>query len=149
MASPKTLADFHEGQVIDLGSCVVSEEEIIEFAREFDPAPFHIDPEAARQTMIGGLCASGWHTCSIIMRMIADKVFGPAGSFGSPGVEKVRWLEPVRPGDELHGTANIVGCRESAKRPGVGIVSFHFELAKADGTTVLTIDNVAFFPAGK
>lgn len=149
MQQPKTLADFHEGQVIDMGSRTVTQEEIIEFAREFDPAPFHIDPEAAKQTMMGGLCASGWHTCSIIMRMIADKVFGPAGSFGSPGVERVRWLAPVRPGDTLTGTATITGCRESAKRPGVGIVNFHFELAKADETTVLTIDNVAFFPTNK
>ena len=91
------LEDFTPGEIIELGSKTVSEEEILTFAREFDPQPFHIDPERARDSVYGGIIASGWHTIAIFMRLAVDGLFNDTISMGSPGVNEVRWLRPVRP----------------------------------------------------
>lgn len=93
--------DFSVGQVLDLGSCAVSEEEIVAFARQFDPQPFHVDAEAAAASHFGGIVASGWHTCALLMRGIVDQLLLRSASHGSPGVDEIRWLQPVRPGDRL------------------------------------------------
>ena len=93
--------DFELGRVYELGSVDVTEADILEFARRFDPQPFHVDPEAARQSVFGGLIASGWHTGAMWMRLYVDSLLDGAASMGSPGIEELRWLAPVRPGDTL------------------------------------------------
>jgi acyl dehydratase len=130
--------DFAEGQVIDCGRRHVSAEEIKQFAAEFDPQPMHLDEEAARATPAGGLIASGWHTCAILMRMIADGFLLEAASMGAPGVEEVRWLAPVRPGDELIARGTVLTTRASRSRPELGFVSMLYEVFNATGTCVLT-----------
>ena len=129
--------DFTEGLEIDLGQYDVTTDEVIEFAREFDPQPFHLDEEAAKATMLGGLSASGWHTCSMMMRMMADGYLLDSTSQGSPGVDFVKWKRPVRPGDTLHGKAKVLSARLSAKRPTLGIIKIATDLCNQNQETVL------------
>ena len=96
-----TFEDFEPGRVFELGAREVTEEEIVAFAREWDPQPFHVDPEAAQESSFGGLIASGWHTGAMWMRLYVDSLLVGAASMGSPGIEELRWLAPVRPGDTL------------------------------------------------
>src|SRR4051794_9897052 len=114
---PRYYEDFVQGQRIELGSVSFSPEEIVEFATKYDPQPMHIDPEAARASIYGGLIASGWHTAAKYMRLLVDSVIGEAKSHGSPGVDNLRWLKPVRPGDTLSGRFTILDCRPSNSRP--------------------------------
>jgi acyl dehydratase len=114
--------DFHSGDVIDLGGTVVDRDEMLAFARRFDPQPFHTDEVAARASVLGGLCASGWFTCSIWMRAYADTVLAGSTSQGSPGGRDLSWPAPVFPGDELAFRAEIGPVRESRSRPGLGLV---------------------------
>ena len=101
---------------------------MIEFAREFDPQPMHLDDAAARATMMDGLCASGWYACCIMMRMCADSFVLDSSSMGAPGVDEVKWLLPIRPDDQLHLHATVLECRASNSRPDMGFVRFNFEL---------------------
>ena len=133
----RTYEDFTEGHEIDLGPYPVTRNEVIEFAREFDPQPFHLDEEAAKDTLLGGLSASGWHSCAMMMRMMADAYILDSSSQGSPGVDYVRWKRPVRPGDVLHGTARVVSRRLSSKRPTLGILKITTDLRNQTGETVL------------
>lgn len=133
----RTYEDFTEGLEIDLGPYPVTRDEVIEFAREFDPQPFHLDEEAAKDTLLGGLSASGWHSCAMMMRMMADAYILDSSSQGSPGVEYVRWKRPVRPGDVLRGTARLVSRRLSSKRPTLGILKITTDLRNQTGETVL------------
>ncbi len=133
----RTYEDFTEGLEIDLGPYPVTRDEVIEFAREFDPQPFHLDEEAAKDTLLGGLSASGWHSCAMMMRMMADAYILDSSSQGSPGVDHVRWKRPVRPGDVLHGTARVVSRRLSSKRPTLGILKITTDLRNQTGETVL------------
>ena len=94
--------DFAPGQDIDLGTRTVTEEEIVAFARDYDPQPFHVDREAAAHSIYGGVIASGWHTCGMMMRMVVDGLLNRSASMGSPGLDGVRWLAPVRAGDTLN-----------------------------------------------
>ena len=109
--------DFEEGQVYELGEKTLTKEEIVAFAREYDPQPFHVDEEAAKGSAFGGLIASGWHTAAIFMRLYADAVLSRAESMGSPGVEELRWLKPVRPGDTLSARLTVLDAAPSASRP--------------------------------
>ena len=109
--------DFEPGQVYELGTRPVTESEIVAFAREWDPQPFHIDPEAAKESVFGGLIASGWQTVAMWMRMYVDTMLGSAAR-GSPGIEELRWLAPVRPGDTLSGRLTVLEATPSATRPG-------------------------------
>lgn len=102
-------------------------EEIIDFAREFDPQPMHTDTEAAAE-LLGGFVASGWHLCALAMRMIFDNLFVRVASLGSPGVEEVQWRRPVRPGDRLVLTGHVLDTRASASKPDRGFVRFRFEM---------------------
>ena len=129
--------DFTEGLEIPLGPYEVTKDEVIEFAEEFDPQPFHLDEEAARASMLGGLSASGWHTCSMMMRMMADGYLLDSTSQGSPGVDFVKWLKPVRPGDMLSGTATVLSARLSSKRPTLGIARLGTAIRNQKGETVL------------
>jgi len=133
----RTYEDFTEGLEIDLGPYPVTRDEVIEFAREFDPQPFHLDEEAAKDTLLGGLSASGWHSCAMMMRMMADAYILDSSSQGSPGIDYVRWKRPVRPGDVLHGTARVVSRRLSSKRPTLGILKITTDLRNQTGETVL------------
>ena len=125
--------DFAEGQVFDLGPYPVTSEEIIAFAAEFDPQPFHLSDEAAKATILGGLCASGWHTCAMLMRMMTDAYLGRSLSRGSSGIDEVKWLKPVYAGETLSGRMTVLSKRASAKRTDVGIVKCQFEIFNAAG----------------
>ena len=109
--------DFYPGQVLETGGYSLSEEEIIEFARKYDPQPFHTDKDKAKQSYFNGLIASGWQTASVAMRMICDLYLLDAASLGSPGVDELRWVKPVRPGDTLRLKATVLETRASASRP--------------------------------
>ncbi len=132
--------DFKVGFFGAFGPRLITREEIIAFAREFDPQPMHLDEEAARRTMLGGLAASGWHTCSLLMRMIADGFVLNSASMGAPGVDEVKWLKPVRPGDRLTVRATITETRPSKSRPEAGFVRFVYEMVNQNGEPVLWLE---------
>ncbi|MEF2551105.1 MaoC family dehydratase [Aurantimonas sp. A2-1-M11] len=133
----RTYEDFTEGLEIDLRPYEVTRDEVIAFAREFDPQPFHLDEDAAKDTLLGGLSASGWHSCAMMMRMMADSYILDSSSQGSPGVDFVRWRRPVRPGDVLSGTARVLSRRLSSKRPTLGILKISTVLRKQTNDIVL------------
>jgi acyl dehydratase len=131
--------DFNPGGVTEYGPRLVTREEIIAFAAEFDPQPMHLDEEAARKTMLSGLAASGWHSCCILMRMIADGFILNSSSMGAGGVDEVKWLKPVRPGDRLKLRATVISTRASKSRPEMGLVSFLYEMFNQNGDCVMTL----------
>ena len=131
--------DFVEGGEIDLGAKDVTAEEIIEFAGEFDPQPMHLDEEAGRASMLGGLSASGWHTCCLMMRLAADGFILNSTSMGAPGVDEVRWLAPLRPGRSITLRTTTLETRRSASRPEMGFVKMLFEVIDDAGVTVMTL----------
>src|SRR5690349_19591035 len=131
--------DFKPGVFAEFGPRVVTREEIVAFAAEFDPQPMHLDEAAARETMLGGLSASGWYLCCILMRMCVDAFVGRSSSMGAPGVEEVRWILPVRPDDELSLRATVLDTRTSKSRPEMGFVRFQFELFNTRGQRVMTL----------
>ena len=140
-----TFEDFEPGQVYELGSRTVTEEEIVEFACQFDPQPFHLDPEAAKQSVFGGLIASGWHTGAMWMRLYVDAMLASGSGRGSPGVEELRWLAPVRPGDTLTGSLTVLDVKPSATRPDRGTVRIRAEMTNQDGVTVMTMTSRGHF----
>jgi acyl dehydratase len=129
--------DFAKGSVADYGPRLVTREEIVGFAAEFDPQPMHLDEEAARVSMLGGLSASGWHTCGLAMRMIVDGPLQDSSAMGSPGVEEVRWLRPLRPGDRITLRVTVADTRTSASRPDLGFVTFAFDMLNQVGATIM------------
>ncbi len=137
--------DLRVGDVLDLGSKTVSAEEIIEFAGEFDPQPMHLDPAAGNAGILGGLSASGWHTCSMFMRMMCDAFVLKSTSQGSPGIEYVRWKKPVHAGDTLTGSLGIVAMRRSKSRANLGFATCRGELTNQRGETVLELENTGMF----
>ncbi len=137
--------DFQLDRTVTFGHYEVTKDEIIAFASEFDPQPFHLDEEAARATPFGGLVASGWHSCAIFMRMIYDGVLANAASLGAPGLAQCRWLKPVRPGDQLSGRYTCIEKRVSQSMPNVGIVEAFDEGLNQDGTVVLDWRVTQFF----
>ncbi|MXZ15911.1 MAG: MaoC family dehydratase [Acidimicrobiales bacterium] len=128
--------DYEAGERFTFGSTTIDEAEIIEFGRKFDPQPFHIDPEAARHTVYGRLIASGWHTGSIMMRLLGEHLLGPS-SMGSPGLDELRWLAPVHPGDRLTLVVDVLELRPSRSKPDRGIVKMAHELVNQHGATVV------------
>jgi acyl dehydratase len=137
--------DFVEGGSIALGSKRVTAEEIIEFASEFDAQPMHLDEEAGKASILGGLSASGWHTCSIFMRIMCDGFLLNSTSQGSPGLDYVRWKKPVLAGDTLTGKSTIVAKRASKSKPGLGFVTLKSELSNQRGEIVLELENTGMF----
>jgi acyl dehydratase len=131
--------DFTPGRVFEHGPCRLPRDEMIAFAAEFDPQPMHLNEAAARETMLGGLSASGWYLCCILMRMCVDAFVGRSSSMGAPGVEEVRWVLPVRPDDELSLRATVLDKRTSKSRPEMGFVRFEFELFNARGHRVMAL----------
>lgn len=136
--------DFSAGQTFDLGSYYVSAEEIVAFAREFDPQPFHLDVDAGRKSVLGGLAASGWHSCSILMRMMADAYLNRTAGMGSSGLDEVKWLKPVLAGETLSGTMEVLSRRVSSKRPEMGILKCRWQLRNAQGEAKLDQVGVNF-----
>jgi acyl dehydratase len=132
-----TFEDFPVGHFGTFGPRHVTREEIIAFASEFDPQPMHLDEEAARHTMLGGLSGSGWHLCSLMMRMMFDGYIRRTASLGSPGVDEVRWLSPLRPGDDLMLDIDVTAARVSRSRPTTGIVTFAMRVRNASGQVLL------------
>ena len=131
--------DFSPGRVFEHGPRRITREEIVGFAAEFDPQPMHLDEAAARTTLLGGLSASGWHACCILMKMCTESFVLNSASMGAPGVEEVRWLIPIRPGDALTLRATVVETRASSSRPDMGFVRFMFELLNQTGEQAMTL----------
>lgn len=137
--------DFELGKTINVGSRTVSEEEIIEFAGKYDPQPFHVDKEAAQKSIYGSIIASGWHTCGIIMRLMVDGFLKDSASMGSPGVDEIRWIKPVRGGDTLHVSTTALEVRPSASKPDRGVVVTRWEAKNQHGELVATITGMGMF----
>jgi acyl dehydratase len=129
--------DYVPGTTHDCGSISVSQAEIISFATQFDPQPFHVDPEAAARGPYGGLIASGWHTAAMVMRQLVDHYLPAEASLGSPGMDEIRWLGPVRPGDTLGVRATVLEARRSQSKPDRGIMKTVIEAVNQDGHTVM------------
>jgi acyl dehydratase len=145
MSGQRYFEDFHPGQEIELGERTVSEEEILAFAREFDPQPFHVDPEAAGASIYGSVIASGWHTCAMMMRMVVDGLMAGASSMGSPGLDGVRWLRPLRPGDTLRVRYRTREVKASNSKPDRGVVWSTWIATNQHGEEVCTVDGMAMF----
>ena len=137
--------DLEVGQVKDLGSLSPTAEEIVAFASQFDPQPFHLDPEAAKASVFGGLCASGWHTCSLAMKLMVTNFLGLSSSLGSPGLENIKWLKPVFPDDTLRLQHHITEKRVMSKRPDVGLVRTTWEMFNQHGDKVLHMEGYGMF----
>ena len=137
--------DHEIGQTAPLGAHCFTRDEILEFARKFDPQPFHLDEAAARQSVAGGLIASGWHSVALMMRMICDELFVGSSSQGSPGIESIDWLKPVRPGDRLSVRLTTVGTRPTRSRPEIGVVEMRFDLLNQNRELVMRQQGSVFF----
>ena len=137
--------DFYAGQEIDLGERTVTEAEILDFARAFDPQSFHIDAGAAQQSPYGGLIASGWHTCSMMMRMVVDGLLNAADGMGSPGLDGVRWLQPVRAGDTLRVRYLTRQVKASNSKPDRGVVWSTWTATNQHGDQVCTVDGIGLY----
>jgi acyl dehydratase len=135
---PRYWDDYKIGQKYPLGSVSFTEQEIMEFARQFDPQSFHVDREAAARSMFGGIIASGWHVASKMMRLFVDNYVDHRTALGSPGLDELRWLRPVRGGDTLTGTVEITQKTPSKSRPHMGIVQEQWTVVNQKGETVMT-----------
>ena len=141
---PRYFDDYQPGATHDCGSVSVSEDEIISFAKDFDPQPFHVDPAAAARGPFGGLIASGWHTAGLVMRQLVAHFLSAEASLGSPGLDEIRWPQPVRPGDTLRVRATVTEARRSHSRPDRGIVKTMIEAVNQDGRTVMRATAINF-----
>jgi len=137
--------DFKVGETVVMGSHTFTESEIIEFARQFDPQPFHVDPEAAKQSAFGGLIASGWHTCAVCMRLNCETYINRTRSLGSPGLDNIRWLKPVRPGDTLRARFTVIEAMPSRSKPDRGVVRSLSEVLNQHGEVVMTVRGMGMF----
>ncbi len=133
------------GETRDLGTITPTAQEIVDFARQFDPQPFHLDPEAAKESVFGALCASGWHTCAMAMRLMVTNFLKDTSSLGSPGLDSLKWLKPVFPGDTLRLQHTITEKRVMAKRPDVGLVRTVWEMFNQHGEPVLRMEGYGMF----
>ncbi|MFA6157154.1 MaoC family dehydratase [Mesorhizobium sp.] len=137
--------EFVEGASIDLGTKLVSADEIVEFASEFDPQPMHLDEEAGKASILGGLSASGWHTCAMFMRMLCDAFLLDSTCQGAPGVDLVKWKKPVLAGDTLAGSVVVLASRLSRSKPQLGLVTLRGELVNQRGESVFELENSIMF----
>jgi acyl dehydratase len=137
--------DFVVGETVALGSRAVAEDEIIAFARSYDPQWFHTDPVAAKNSAFGGLAASGWHTSAVFMRLFVDGMLGQSSALASPGVDALRWKKPVRPGDVLSATATVAEATLSHTKPDRGLVKHDCTVTNQRGETVMTLRTLALF----
>lgn len=137
--------DFQIGERAELGRHTFTEEEIVEFGRRYDPQPFHVDVEKAQHSVFGGLIASGWQTCAIGMRLMVEGYIRQTVSLGSPGIDNIRWLKPVRPGDTIAYSRIVLESRASTTRKGVGLVKHRWEAVNQRGESVLTMEGWGMF----
>jgi acyl dehydratase len=135
----RTFEDFTPGMVIETGPRLVTREEIVAFAAEFDPQPMHLDEDAARASILGGLAASGWHTCCLMMRMACDGFVLDSSSMGAPGVDEVKWLKPLRPGTSITLLTTVLETRTSKSRPEMGFVKIRMDVLDDDRQPVMTL----------
>lgn len=137
--APRYWDDYEIGQRFDLGSTSFTADEIVNFARQYDPQSFHVDAGAAKASMFGGLIASGWHVTAKLMRLFVDSYVDQRTALGSPGVDEVRWLKPVRPGDTLTAWVECAGKVPSKSRPEMGIVHEQWHATNQKGELVMTL----------
>jgi acyl dehydratase len=137
--------DFRPGQLLRYGPVALSEAEIVAFAREYDPQWFHVDPTRAKASRWQGLIASGWQTCGIAMRLVVDGALRDSESFGSPGLEYLKWLAPVRPGDSLMLVAEVLDVRRSERQATLGIVRWRWNLVNQEAVSVLELVATSLF----
>jgi acyl dehydratase len=133
--------DFTPGLIIETGPRLVTREEIVAFAAEFDPQPMHLDEEAARASLLGGLAASGWHTCCLLMRMACDSFVLDSSSMGAPGVDEMKWLKPLRPGTNITLRTTVLDTRPSNSRPEMGFVKIRMDILDDDREPIMTLTN--------
>ena len=138
-------AQLTPGRVIDCGTASLTEDEIVSFAREYDPQWFHVDPERAADSQWHGLIASGWQTCGIVMRLVVRAILDGSESFGSPGLSYLRWEHPVRAGDVLRCTVEVIERRVSKGDPTLGIVRWRWRLHNHDAVQVLDLEATSLF----
>lgn len=138
-------AQFHAGQIIEAGPIGVTEAEIIDFAKRFDPQWFHTDPARTAASRWGGVIASGWHTCALAMRLAVDGPLAESESFGSPGLAYLKWGNPVRPGDQLRLRAEVIETRRSASKPDLGILRWRWRMLRQSGEEVLDLEATSLF----
>lgn len=137
--------DYQVGETAEFGDYAITEQEIVEFAKRYDPQPFHVDPAAGEKTIYGGLIASGWMTGSIMMRLLVDHFISPLASMGSPGIDEVRWHKPVRPGDRLHLRVTVMEKRRSESKPDRGVIRMQQEALNQDGETVMSFRGMGMY----
>jgi acyl dehydratase len=137
--------DFTVGRTIDLGSREVSRAEVLEFANRYDPQSFHVDEAAAEASIYGGLIASGWHTAAMVMRLMCDGYLLRSASLGSPGIDNLRWLKPVRPGDTLRARMTVLESRPSSSKPDRGTVKSSWEVFNQRGELVMSMEGFGMF----
>ncbi len=142
--APRYFEDYVPGLTVDCGAFSISEAEIIAFAKEYDPQPFHTDPVAAAAGPFGGLIASGWQTTSMMMRLLVEHFVSPESGLGAAGVDEIRWPKPVRPGDTLHVRATVMEARRSNSKPDRGIVRSLAEVTNQHGDTVMRVTAINF-----
>lgn len=143
--SKQTFEDFPVGQVREFGGRRVDAEEARQFATAYDPQPIHLDEAAAAASVFGGMSISGWHTCAMVMRMMCDGYLLDSASQGSPGIDKLRWLKPVRPGDTLHVRMTVLEARASQSRPEIGLVRSGWEVFNQHDELVMTMEGWGMF----
>jgi acyl dehydratase len=134
--------DYQVGISDEFGSMTVVQEEVIDFGRRFDPQPFHTDPVAAEQSVFGGLIASGWHTAGLMMRLLVEHYISPTASLGSPGIDELRWLKPVRPGDVLSIRVTVLEANRSRSKPDRGIVRSQVEVLNQRREVVMSLKGI-------
>lgn len=139
---PRYWEDYEVGQRFDIGSTRFTADEIVAFARQFDPQSFHVDAEAARESLFGELVASGWHVASKLMRLFVDNYIDHRTALGSPGLDELRWLKPVRPGDTLTAWIECAGKVPSKSRPQMGVVHEHWHATNQKGELVMTAKGI-------
>ncbi len=138
-------AEFYSGQVIELGPYPLTQEEVLQFAQAYDPQWFHTDEAAAAQGPFGGLIASGWHTCALAMRLVANGVLKGSESYASPGLSYIKWPHPVRPGDVLSLRITVLEVRRSKSQPGLGIVRWRWQSFNSASLEVLDLEATSLF----
>ena len=137
--NPRYLEDYKVGEIVRTAGFTLTESEIIHFALTHDPQPFHMDVQAARESIYGGLIASGWQVATLAFRMLVQSGFVGSASLGSPGIDQLRWLKPVRPGDTLYANAKVVEARPSQSKPERGVVRVEWWVENQNGETVTTL----------
>lgn len=145
MSDTMYFEDFVVGSRRELGSRLITEDEIVSFATQYDPQPFHVDKEAAQRSIYGGLISSGWMTCAVMMRLLVDNMTSKSASMGSPGVDEIRWLKPVYAGDTLTVFVSVLDTRPSQSKPDRGVVHTQWEAVNQRGELVCTVKGMGMY----